>query len=436
MPNALAPDAAVWPGFEPSRPRAERLRRRVMDAWVAVLLFLFVYNLSPLTAPSVTSGRVVLIVLAIVLWRRALAELGGFVAANRVVVIASGLALIYAAALYVVTGAADFIQLSRCLHFCAFGLAGAFLFAVLVEFDERRFCEAFAVATAVQAVFIVVSYASAGYREWLSGVLIQGGNIPLTSATQAPGFSNSSGALLSVIQSLGVFAALQGARQADRFRRALGLTVVALLDGASTVFVARTGLMLSVCFIALFLLVGGKLVRRALLAGGTVAVALAVALGPFVALRLSRANEAFEDVAPWALELFTQGARGPSYRDLASQPVPALSLETVLGTGLVATNAYENASGNDSGYVQTYFALGLVMAVVFYGGVALGLLGSLSRSRDRLLLGFLAVGLFTVEVKEPFFFKYVYPFLVVALLYLSARHAGRATPAPPSGQVA
>ena len=47
-------------------------------------------------------------------------------------------------------------------------------------------------------------------------------------------------------------------------------------------------------------------------------------------------------------------------------PIPSLSIRTILGTGEVFNpNTMKNASGNDCGYIQTYYSLGLVLAFYF-----------------------------------------------------------------------
>ena len=88
-------------------------------------------------------------------------------------------------------------------------------------------------------------------------------------------------------------------------------------------------------------------------------------------------------------------------------PIVCALCGDMVGTGLVAGAAGEgNATGNDSGYVQTFFALGLIGGGLFYGAVAALLLGLVRRTKDGALLGVLTVAMFVIELKEPFLFKY------------------------------
>src|SRR5262249_46557179 len=131
-----------------------------------------------------------------------------------------------------------------------------------------------------------------------------------------------------------------------------------------------------------------------------------------IADTLSRYNPAFSSTISWSLGVFQRGAADPVLNDLVGQPVPPVTLETLLGTGLVV-DRYGNASGNDSGYIQTYYALGLVMAAVFYLAVAALMLKYAIRARYAFPLMALVASMFIVEYKEPFVFKYTYPFFVL-----------------------
>jgi hypothetical protein len=86
---------------------------------------------------------------------------------------------------------------------------------------------------------------------------------------------------------------------------------------------------------------------------------------------------------------------------------------------------YGNASGNDSGYIQSYYALGLVVSVLFYGFLAGHLSGYLKASRGKGMHVLLVALMFVIEAKEPFIFKYGMPFFCLAAVYLlAAREAG------------
>jgi hypothetical protein len=184
------------------------------------------------------------------------------------------------------------------------------------------------------------------------------------------------------------------------------------------VVTGRTGLLLSVCFFVAFALTTRRVAER-LIITGIIAASLAVTLSyrDEITALIGRYNTRAASTLNWSIGLFERASADPVLNELTSQKVPALNLSTVLGTGLVS-DAYGNASGNDSGYIQTYYALGLVAAVVFY----LSLLGLLMRyvmaSDQRLIHSLLVLSMFVAEFKEPFIFKYTFPFFVTGLVYL------------------
>ncbi len=400
---------------------ARRVKALGTASVLLLLTFSFVYNISFMVLPPLTTGRLTLLALTIVLFRRLLFAARRFVSANWLACLVLGFLVLYSLILYLLGRQVDSTQLSRSLNFLVYVIWGSLVFLVLLHYDLYKFTSIFALATVVQSLFIAYSYVSPEYRLWLSQMLIQGGNIPLTTSTQVPGFSNSSGALLSVIQGLGVFSALYAARLSRSFLTICFYSSVALLNMASTIVVGRTGLIMSVIFLPVFFIVGNWKQRQALVAiVGAAGLGLMVIAGSLFST-LSAFNPRTANVGEWALEFFQRGTETVFFSDFGSMPVPPLSMQTLLGTGLVlAENREANASGSDSGYVQTYYALGLLMAFAFYATMFGVCLRYVLLSRDRLLFAVLLLSMFVVEVKEPFIYKYIYPFFVISVVYMSS----------------
>lgn len=391
---------------------------------LAALLFAALYNISFRLAPAVTSGRVaILILLALYAgslrhaWRQTLGPSQPQIACLILVTL-------YAAAQFVLEGS-DVTQLSRLVNFGFYVLLGAPLFAVASGHSLRRFLQAMVLATSAQALFIAISFVSPGYRAFLADILVQGGNIPLTAALQVPGFSNSAGALLSLTQGLGVFAALLAARLAPRrgTRRAYFMLAVACM--LSIIVVGRTGLQLSIgLFVAYFVLAGPVALGRAIVTSVLLAVALTSG-GAYFLTTISARNPESARTLEWAFEFFLKGRQGTFFREfLGEQTIPPLTVGTLVGTGRVAAeDGIANASGSDSGYVQTYYALGLPAAMIFYGAFFTLAIARLAQVRTEVItLALLVAVTALLEVKEPFIFKYALPFVLLVLLSL-AGHA-------------
>lgn len=389
-------------------------------AFLSALMFLFIYNISFIVAPSLTTGRLIILLLTVLLFTRVLTALRDFVRENRLAFFVFGFTLIHSFVLYILTGRVDNTQFSRSFHFFLYSIFGFLLFSTLFKHDLYKFVSIFSLATFIQSLFIAYSYFSPEYRVWLSNLLVEGGNIPLTEAMQVPGFSNSSGALLSVIQALGVFSALYAGRLYRSFHSKYFYVFIAIINMASTIFVARTGFFLSISFFVLFFIGTTKKDRRVLIAEMLAVLVVIFLFGAGLYTFISDYNPKIESLGNWTLEFYHHGTKAESWQVLHSQPIPPLSIETLLGTGLVA-DGQGSISGNDSGYIQTYYALGLIMAVAFY----MALLGIVMKyfytSKDRLLFGTLLFFMFIIEAKEPFIFKYTYPFFVFSLIYMSTK---------------
>jgi hypothetical protein len=122
-------------------------------------------------------------------------------------------------------------------------------------------------------------------------------------------------------------------------------------------------------------------------------------------------------VLGWAFGIFSGDNLG-TLKQLLAMPIPDLSEKTFVGTGAVVSES-GNASGHDSGYVQTYFAVGLPVAVVFYVSVFFNFSVEAARSAVRFPFYLLLIATILAELKEPFIFKYTSYFFLVLLASVS-----------------
>jgi hypothetical protein len=178
---------------------------------------------------------------------------------------------------------------------------------------------------------------------------------------------------------------------------------------------------MGLAFISVFLLTANR-GRVSLIWTIVIVSVVAWVLAPTILGLLRSRIPEFDFFSQWATEIFLRGRETGSWTDLKHMPIPPLTSDTFAGTGrLEAMGA--NASGSDSGFVQTYFALGLPMTVLVYAGFfgSAAVLTASSKSPVRYSVLFLAM--LIAEIKEPFLFKYTLPFffLTAATLSLSPR---------------
>lgn len=410
--------------------RTNGSRTWARETLLTALLFLFVYNLVFIKAPSLSGARIALIGLIVVypalVWERWML----FFRAYSVTVWSLVGICAYSAILSFFSG--DWGQTSRVAHFLLLSVFGAVAWAAveegLTESPADSFIRRFAIVVTIQSILVFVSLFTPGFRVWVSALLVRGGNINLLSAMRPAGFSNSGGAALSVIQALGVYAAFAAASYS---RHKAPWHLSALVCGLASAINGRTGLLLVAAAIPISLVASKA--RVSLTRNLAIGFVLILVLWPFVITKFRESLPEGDAIITSAEEIFVEGSGTESVQNLSNMPFPPITDDTFAGTGRVGGD-YGNASGNDSGYVQTYYALGIPMSVLFYSTLFFLCLGLVLRVQGGklVLLQWLAVSMLVIETKEPFVFKYVMPFFIFATAwaatsttYLRSRVAAR-----------
>ena len=398
------------------------LARAGSQALSVVLLFFLVYNVSFKVLPMATLGRLAVLYL---MWEQRLIlreRINSLAAKHPFMLLTLAALLVHAVIGYLFGGRVDSTQMSRQFHFLFYSIFASYLYALHLRGNLKMFLCNFAIVCAFQGGMIIYSLFSWEYREWLASLVVEGGNYELTLADRPPGFSNSTGANLSVIQALGVFSSLWVAFGNNPWWAKVLSVIGAIVAVVSTILVGRTGLMLSTLFVAFYCIRDLGRLRFRSTAVAAAFVALVVFQGPsLIAYLMENRGDYlpdFQKMSNWAFEFFINDGNVYSVYDLSTMPIPKLTFETLMGTGIV-----NNGSGNDSGYVQNYYALGLLMSVVFYSVVAYLCTITWLKSRERFLYLSLIGGVFLVELKEPFMLKYIYLFFIMSQYFLMARFA-------------
>lgn len=388
--------------------------RQNMSVWglfLAVLaVFLVIYNLSFQSAVSLTSARLVVMFLLLYyfLVPKNFQELGKGVDFRIFIIF---LPVPYILAQYVFVG--DFGQLSRFFYLFLYSFLGAILLAKMIG-GLDRWLLVFLLAVWLQSIVVLFSFVSIDYRAWVATNLATGGNFDAGYLYRAPGLSGASGSDLSVIQSLGVLAGglyLSVKKDLRNPGRAC-VYLMMLICMISCVVVGRTGLIMSVSLLVLFVLTG--VVDKSLVAMTIFVVTISAAA----------LVEVVGDMLPsdFSLEYFSGWLLGFIYGEdqtldvLGAMPIAPLSIETFFGAGLVSLIGGANPSGHDSGFIQGYYSMGLPIAAlfyVFYAYVLFRLLRWLGWGWRIIIAGIF----FIIEVKEPFVFKYAVMFFLVGAYF-------------------
>ncbi|WP_170857200.1 hypothetical protein [Flavobacterium micromati] len=315
----------------------------------------------------------------------------------------------------------DSTQLSRLFWFMIYGVISPFLFVNFLK-SRKEFLLLVSVAVVIQAVLSILSFMNPAIKALFYNLVIFTSNFEEEQVLRAVAFASIGGAGLSVIQSLGVISSIALLKLNDFsiYNKVLlwvGITITLI----SIFLIGRTGLFISFLFIAGYLISEIKSFKSTLI---FVLIIGAIYQVNFVSIL----ENMTANVDGFNIDLFTSWIENAfklkgndTSEVLASMPIPPISFETIIGTGrVVDESGLGNASMHDSGYIQTYYSLGLLCAFYFYCIYIIFLLLQL-KSKSNVYNYFLILVMLIIEVKEPFIFQYVFPFFVLSIILVTAR---------------
>jgi len=283
--------------------------------------------------------------------------------------------------------------------------------------DKIDFLNAFFIATTIQSIITIGSFLNPEFKQFILSAIVVGGN-DIKDGFRAIGFTSASGAAFSVIQFCGVFSGLMLLKYTrDNLIKSIFILIFIVIGLLSTLIIGRTGLLCSIIAIIYFLFINFNL-KKAILYS---VITFIISQINFINLLENQT----EGIDGFNIEFFKNWIEdgfilknNNTVEAISRMPIPPLSLNTIVGTGEVFdAEKSVNTSGHDSGYIQTYFSLGFVFAIVFYVSYFLFLI-RITKLKNLLILLFLIFILFVVEFKEPFIFKYILPFYILTLTVL------------------
>lgn len=369
------------------------------------IAFSLIYNVSFKVAPMVTTGRVAVLLMFLfaILFRKI--KLSYFFGKELIFIALFPIALIQ---FYF---ASEPTQVSRIFHLWFYGFFGAALLAAILK-TEERILWAFVFATSIQSFFIFFVWLNQDLRTLLDYFIVTGGNIDIYYIYRSPGFAGFSGSALSVTQVIGVLSSSMLLKKYS-YKDGVQTTLIILmvLCVFSTIPVGRTGFIVSLLFMLWFFVVtrSSKIFKKIIYIS-------------LIAIMLTSAYLKYTEDVDFSQEYFQSWAFGFFTGDneiataLIDMQIPSISTETFFGTGLVRLDNGLNASGHDSGYIQSYYSLGLFPATFLYISFIYIFL-KVGKIIDPLLGLPIVFIIFFIEIKEPFIFKYSLPIFFMTIFY-------------------
>lgn len=380
----------------------------------ALLIFCIIYDFSFLSSPGITSGRIAFVFICI----KSIFDYKSTSLNRDLVYFLCFLAFLFLVSLIQYLNSLDFTQSSRILWFSIYAILTPFLFRKFF-LNLEEFLYSILLATSLQAIISINSFLNPIFKQGILNILVVGGNNIEDGIYRAISFSGSSGAALSVIQFCGVFSGLMLLKYCRQTAVRSTIVLVGIFCCLlSTLIVGRTGLICSLLSIFYFLF---STINFRNVAEFSILILLISQIN-FSSVLESQTERVEGFNVDFFFNWIEDGLtlkNNNTVEYIKKMPIPSLSLKTILGTGEVFdSDNMKNASGHDSGYIQTYYSLGYILGFAFYLSYFLFLLKE-TKGRNLFSFFFIIILMFIIELKEPFIFKYILPFFTLNLILLS-----------------
>lgn len=377
------------------------------------LIFFIVYDISFLNLPSIfTTGRLVFILLLFNFnsYKKRILDRN-----SMFFLFILGIMFIYSLLQYYLSN--DFTQSSRILWFSIYSIITPFLISRYF-IGIKEFLYSFLAAISLQSIIAIFSFFNPIIKNSILDIILIGGNDIEDNIYRAIAFSSTNGAALSIIQFCGVFSGLLLLKYfSDSYRKSIIIWLGILICFLSTLVIGRTGLICSIISIFYFIFSSTNIKNIAIF----ITLTLCISQINFNSILDKQTNQLKDFSVDYFVTWINEGYQinnNRTFDAIYSMNIPALSSETIFGTGKVFNHATGlNSSGNDSGYIQTYYSLGLIFTIFFYLSFIIFLINMSSRN---IFFGyyFLILLMLIIELKEPFIFKYVISFYILNLILL------------------
>jgi hypothetical protein len=374
------------------------------------LIFSFLFDVNFIALPGLTTARLSLVFLLMysILFKYKMSR----VCLNALAVVV----FVFLVCFLQYMGSRESTQISRIIWFALYGIVTPMLLVQALK-DQKEFFLLITIACALQALIAIFSFINPSMKAMLYNLVIFTANFDEKQTLRAVALSSAGGASLSVVQSFGVISGIFLLKYySPNFMQSVFLYLGIIIITLSTFIIGRTGLVVSLLAIVVYIL-SFKIKPKTIF----VLVSVFILFAQIDLIRLT--DKLMKDVDGFNIELFTAWIENAftikdnaTTEDLSSMPVPPISFETIIGTGRVTDPVLGvNASGHDSGYIQAYYSMGLILAILFYLSYAYFLSKAIRTSNFPILYVLLAM-VFLLEVKEPFIFQYALPFFVLTAI--------------------
>ena len=390
----------------------------------AILVFMYLYDILILNVPSIFSSRKIifsLIIMFFLLFFKHYRPLGFMIEYRRQFQII-GFVIIYIicylVVLMVVYEKVEYSNyvISRVAYFGIYAIIGSYLFGKYFT-SIFAFFKGIIIADLIQSTIVYCQFIFVGFRNFLNNMFTMTGNISYLRQDRANGIG-AEGANLSLLLFCGLFACSYLILKKQKTSLCLIITYFYIL--IASMLVGRTGFYFGLVniFILVILTLGKKTNFEFLKNIIKIVIGIVIILITFNFVTTKYIDSArMENIFIWATSLSNNGLSDRSFIQLSNMEIPKLTIETLFGTGIYrGISDLGTIMQHDSGYVQSYFSMGLINALFFYYMFYRFLILLISKINDKVTRRYFYwffITIVIVEVKEPFILKYMLPFVLI-----------------------
>lgn len=373
------------------------------------LIFFLIYDISFKAFPILTSGRIVLIFLIISNFKDLKLVFKEYKFLKFIIL----LLLLVSFLQFTLTN--DNTQFSRFFYFTLFSLISSLIIATRVK-DTQKLLFYILIAVSFQSVILVYVFFNPSFKFILDQYIVYGGNFTVENLYRSFGLSSQTGAALSLTQSFGVGAGLLLLKYKNNYLITLSIVICFL----STIFVGRTGLLISLLFLGVYFYYTislKKIINISL---------IIIFLSLFISTIINKFTSSLDSINGFSSEFFIrwlnegfQLENNKTVNALVSdQNIPELTIQNFfIGSGTISNSNGTNSSGHDSGYIQTYYSIGLIFTILFYLSICTFIVQNFKILNNRKLLFFICFTILALDFKEPMLFKYTEGFIFLTVLF-------------------
>lgn len=322
---------------------------------------------------------------------------------------------------YACSGAGTSIQ-SWFVYFFMYAVLGTILIICFYDYNLGSLIKSLALVTVFQSVWCILTFYIYDFRviNDMLFVLDENENIDFLSMARLRSIG-CAGATLSVFLSLSSYCFLYYIMMG---KKVILNSCLYIFCAFATFLAGTTGMLIDLVSVACVLTISVTKKRR-----GIIFIIIALfSFSFFISdTTLFMDSDRYNRLIYKIVDLQENMGQSGTLQALDNQKVAPITFETIIGTGLSRGISESGLlSNHDGGYFRTYFGIGLIMAILFYGLLYFSMYCMMRKNASSpvfyLLLTYLLVCII-IEYKEPFMLKYI-PFFLFTIFSLKVREDG------------